>query len=174
MTPVMALGILSGSQMPLPLAGAFVLITMVLSDITLGLVMLHAPWNTSHAFLAFSVLTPFVYGSIAVSLLIAKKFLWGSTSLLRTNAIAVVSALQFWVVTNFAVWLCSGMYPMTSQGLADCFALALPFLKWQLLGDVVYSTAALLVYRLVINKIKFFRSGERGPLLNQDSLDASP
>jgi hypothetical protein len=50
----------------------------------------------------------------------------------------VLGATVFFVVTNLAVWLGSGMYSLDSTGLASCFALALPFYKYQLAGVMVY------------------------------------
>lgn len=44
-------------------------------------------------------------------------------------------ALFFWLWTNFGVWLTSGMYPHSGQGLLQCYTLAIPFLKNTLLGS---------------------------------------
>lgn len=48
---------------------------------------------------------------------------------------AAVSGLLFWVVSNVGAFLV--YYPQTSNGLATCYWLALPFLRNQLLGDVL-------------------------------------
>jgi hypothetical protein len=52
---------------------------------------------------------------------------------------ATCGAVIFFVVSNFGVWLQSGMYPHTLAGLADCYTLALPFFRNTLTGDLVYS-----------------------------------
>ena len=45
----------------------------------------------------------------------------------------------FFVATNLYVWLGSGMYPLTVEGLVACFTLALPFFQNQLAGVAFYS-----------------------------------
>jgi len=59
------------------------------------------------------------------------------------GAIPVVVAtlscsLIFFVTTNFAVWAFSGMYPLTWQGLMQCYVAALPFLDKTVLGDLFW------------------------------------
>jgi hypothetical protein len=44
------------------------------------------------------------------------------------------------VVTNFGVWVGSGMYPHTGEGLLACYVAAIPFFHNQLAGVAVYST----------------------------------
>jgi hypothetical protein len=54
-------------------------------------------------------------------------------------AAMVSSSLIFFAATNFAVWAFSGMYPMTLDGLAQCYVAALPFLDRTVLGDLVWT-----------------------------------
>jgi hypothetical protein len=61
-----------------------------------------------------------------------------------SGAVPVVAAmvscsLIFFVATNFAVWAFSGMYPLTWQGLAECYIAALPFLDKTVLGDLFWA-----------------------------------
>lgn len=48
---------------------------------------------------------------------------------------AAVAGLVFWIVSNVGSFLV--YYPQTPSGLATCYGLALPFLRNQLLGDVL-------------------------------------
>jgi hypothetical protein len=48
---------------------------------------------------------------------------------------AAVAGLAFWIVSNVGAFLV--YYPQTPNGLATCYWLALPFLRNQLLGDVL-------------------------------------
>ena len=61
-----------------------------------------------------------------------------------SGALPVVGAmlscsLIFFVTTNFAVWAFNGMYPMTWQGLVQCYVAALPFLDKTVLGDLMWT-----------------------------------
>jgi len=48
-------------------------------------------------------------------------------------------ALLFFALSNFGVWLGSGMYPRSLAGLAECYAAALPFFQNSLAGDLFYT-----------------------------------
>jgi hypothetical protein len=58
-----------------------------------------------------------------------------------TLAAMVASSLIFFLATNFAVWAFNGFYPMTLQGLAQCYIAALPFLDRTVLGDLAWCAA---------------------------------
>lgn len=60
----------------------------------------------------------------------------------RVVAAGLASAIGFFVITNFAVWATSGMYPKNVEGLIACYVAAVPFFR--------NSLAALSVYGLVL------------------------
>ena len=60
------------------------------------------------------------------------------------GAIPVVVAmlscsLIFFATTNFAVWAFGNLYPLTWQGLVQCYVAALPFLDKTVLGDLFWT-----------------------------------
>lgn len=56
-------------------------------------------------------------------------------ALLLTGA-GIVSSVFFFLWTNFGVWHLSGMYPHTFTGLLASYVMGLPFLKYQVLGNL--------------------------------------
>ena len=56
-------------------------------------------------------------------------------------AVMVSSSLIFFVATNFAVWAFNDMYPMTWNGLVQCYVAALPFLDRTVIGDLIWTGA---------------------------------
>jgi hypothetical protein len=56
-------------------------------------------------------------------------------------AAMVASSLVFFAATNFAVWAFDGLYPMTLQGLVQCYVAALPFLDRTVFGDLAWAGA---------------------------------
>ena len=61
-----------------------------------------------------------------------------------SGALPVIGAmlscsLIFFVTTNFAVWAFNGMYPMTWQGLVECYVAAVPFADKTVLGDLMWT-----------------------------------
>ena len=59
---------------------------------------------------------------------------------------SLVMSTAFFVFTNLAVWGTSSWYPGTLAGLGECFASALPFYRWSLISDFVFSQMAVAVY----------------------------
>lgn len=110
-TPIMALALLAGVHSHNRWVGiGIALSAMFASDIILG----------------FHSGIPVVYACIAATVLFASTLRKSIT--LKTLAIAsVASSLFFFLITNFAVWFGSGMYPQTLQGLMLCYGAALPF-----------------------------------------------
>lgn len=53
--------------------------------------------------------------------------------------VIVSYSLLFFVVTNFAVWAFSTMYPHTWAGLWTCYAAGLPYLPQSIIGDLFWS-----------------------------------
>jgi hypothetical protein len=62
-----------------------------------------------------------------------------SLSLRDLGLASLAASLFFFVVSNFGVWLLSGMYTRTAQGLLACYVMALPFLQNQICGDLFFS-----------------------------------
>lgn len=83
------------------------------------------------------VLIPVVYGSFALSVLIA-RWLRTHRTAAATAAVTFAGAVQFFVVRNFAVWIV--FYPHTADGLLVCYVAALPYFQNMLLGDTVFVT----------------------------------
>ncbi len=48
-------------------------------------------------------------------------------------------SLIFFITTNFAVWMWSGMYSADMAGLIQCYAMGLPFLKYTVAGDLFWA-----------------------------------
>ena len=57
----------------------------------------------------------------------------------RIGVAALASSILFFAMTNFGVWLLSGMYPKTLVGLEACYIAAIPFFQNTLAGDLFYS-----------------------------------
>jgi hypothetical protein len=88
----------------------------------------------------YSVATPWVYASFLISVWLG-RYLRGSENALRIGAVCAVASAQFFAVTNFGMWLGTGMYPHTASGLALCYVNAIPFFGRTLAGDLLYTGA---------------------------------
>ncbi len=89
-------------------------------------------------FIGFHRLIPYVYASFLASVVIG-FWLRRKKSASRIGAATVAGAMQFFLVTNFAVWVTStGSYPKNLGGLAECYIAGLPFFWNTLAGDAFY------------------------------------
>jgi hypothetical protein len=87
----------------------------------------------------FHPLIPFVYASFLVSVLIGFR-LRQNRSASRIGAATLAGAIQFFIVTNLAVWTASiGPYPKTVAGLAACYVRGIPLFWNTLAGDAFYA-----------------------------------
>jgi hypothetical protein len=88
-----------------------------------------------------------VYFSLAIPVF-CRPLLAGRYVALRIGACAMVCSLVFFVLTNLAVWQFGGLYEQSLGGLVSCYGAALPFLKYTLAGDLIWSTALFGTYGL--------------------------
>ncbi len=96
-----------------------------------------------------------VYGSMGVSIalgLLIKQRLpqIGAGQLGGFVAASLVMSTVFFVVTNFAVWAMGMWYPPTTGGLASCFTAALPFYRWTLCGDLIFTVGIAGAYQMCV------------------------
>ncbi len=121
-TPVAAMALFGGAYFT-DKKTAFIIpfATMFLSDIILGF---HSTmWAV---YLSFALIV-----MIGFSLRHGKKV---SNILLAS----ILSSVLFFVITNFAVWLSAGIYPLSINGLTECYIAAIPFFSYTILGDLFY------------------------------------
>ena len=92
----------------------------------------------SDYFLGWSFASLFVYASFAVNILLGSR-IGTSNRYLKLGALSLVGSLQFFLLTNFGVWMEGVLYAKTFGGLVQCYTMALPFLSNTLLGDLCWS-----------------------------------
>lgn len=90
-------------------------------------------------FIGFYKLMPVVYASFLISVAIG-FWLRDRRSVARVGAATLFGAIQFFLVTNFAVWASGLTYPHTSAGLVACYAAGVPYFWNTLAGDAFYAT----------------------------------
>ena len=94
-----------------------------------------------------------VYGSLLLNVVIGrttKNWIFGTqqniaSRIAAVGGLAVTSSLQFFILTNAAVWLFSGWYPVSFSGVSSCFAAALPFFRFTLAGDLLFFAVPVMV-----------------------------
>lgn len=123
-SPIAAMALFSGAYLPKrALAFAAPFGALVLSDLFLG---------------GFYAGIAFVYASFALTVLIGWAVAKRKTPLTVAGG-ALASSVLFFVLTNFGMWLFSGFYPVTWEGLVACYVAAIPFFQNTLAGDLFFT-----------------------------------
>ncbi|MFT4202476.1 MAG: hypothetical protein QM610_01065 [Chitinophagaceae bacterium] len=66
--------------------------------------------------------------------------------------VSVLAATYYFILSNFAMWLFSGFYPRTMDGLKACYVAAIPFYKNSVAASLVFSALLFGGYYLVKQK----------------------
>jgi hypothetical protein len=122
-TPVGAMALFSGA---------------ILKDRRLAFVVPLVALLAGDIFIGFHKLMPVVYASFLVNVAIG-LWLGNRRTVTRIAAATLVGAIQFFLVTNFAVWAFGLSYPRNGAGLAACYMAGIPFFWNTLAGDAAYA-----------------------------------
>ncbi len=121
MTAVGGIAIFTGAKINTKKALVVTVTTMFISDLFLGFHSLM--WAT--------------YGSILMAVFIG-RWIQKNNSISRIISGTLASSIIFFIITNFAVWAGTPLYPKTIEGLTTCYVMAIPFFRNSLLGDCLY------------------------------------
>ncbi len=96
----------------------------------------------------FNNTTAWVWGSFMISALLGLA-LRKNPGILKIGSITLVASLQFYILTNFAVWA-AGAYARDLSGLGASYIAGLPFLSWTVAGDLFYTATFFGLYALAV------------------------
>jgi len=149
-TPNLAILFAIGKQLSKRQTILFGILTIVAADILI---------NISHGYALFGTWALFTYSGWAVIALICSTDYTKQLSSIHTKlGFIVTSSIAFWVWTNFGVWLCSPIYERSILGLTECFTMGLPFLKYSLIGNIIWS--AILLSAIQYSTKKYHTTGQ--------------
>src|SRR5205807_3482897 len=122
-TPVGAMAFFSGALLKdRRLAFLFPLVALFVGDVFIG----------------FHKLLPIVYASFLINVAIG-LWLRDRRSIARISLATFLGAIQFFLVTNFAVWWLLNSYPKTASGLAACYLAGIALFRNTVTGDALYA-----------------------------------
>ncbi|KTD15935.1 Uncharacterised protein [Legionella lansingensis] len=142
-TPIGAIALFAGAKFwDKHVAVLVTLLSMLLADLYLGL------YNS--IIFTYLGLCSMVY----IGTVIQKK-----ESLINIVIAGVTGSLAFYVISNFGVWLLSGMYDHTMNGLAECYLLAIPFLQNSLNSTLFFSFLFFSIFYLLEQRYPLLKTG---------------
>lgn len=91
----------------------------------------------------------YVYGAALLAMLIGRLLTKKQSGFLLLGGLA--ASICFFVVSNLGVWLSTSLYPRTWDGLVQCYVMAVPFFRHQIIGDVIYGVVLYVAIRLALS-----------------------
>lgn len=131
--PIAAIALFGGLYLPRKIALVLPLAVLAISDMFIGSYQL--------------TLMFFVYGSFLLTVFLG-FWLKKHKKWYTIGGSAILSAVLFFALTNFAVWAFSPWYAKTFVGLIQCFTMALPFFRNTLVGNLFYVSVFFGAYEL--------------------------
>ncbi len=100
--------------------------------------------------------SPVIYACFLINVLIGRRMLRNVTPM-RVGVAAFLCSLQFFVLTNLAVWVGAvathnPIYAANLAGLTACYVEAIPFWGRTLAGDLLFSGALFGLYELLARR----------------------
>ncbi|GAA4794002.1 hypothetical protein GCM10023231_22930 [Olivibacter ginsenosidimutans] len=131
-TPVGALALFAGTYFgKRPTAYAIPLLALFLSDMVIN-------YGYYGKIVLFYEGIAWVYLAFAVMVFIGSMI--KKVTVLQVLLGALAAVVVHWLITDFGVWITGKYYPLTAQGLIDCYIKAIPFEKNLLWGNLIYCT----------------------------------
>jgi hypothetical protein len=149
-TPIAAMALFGGAHFRRPLwAVVLPLLTMFCSDLVIG----------------FHSLMPAVYASFVLVALIGLALKKHKSPLAITSA-ALSGSVLFFMITNFAFWLQGGAggvtYTKDLTGLIECYTAAVPFFRYEALGDLFYTATMFGLWAFFARVFQTLREAQAG------------
>jgi hypothetical protein len=153
--PMTAAALFGAAYLPKKYALLTPLVAMAVSDYLLLYIspFSHPIFNFSHLqplSALFNDTTAWVWGSFMISGLLGLA-LRKNPSFIKIGSMTLLASLQFYLLTNFAVWA-AGAYARDLSGLAASYIAGLPFLRWTVAGDLFYTAVFFGLYALVVRQ----------------------
>ena len=136
-TPIVAVAIMSSCFFRnIYLSFAVIIVSMLLADVFIGFYN-----NMFFVYLSLLSIT-FIFFRISTKIKLKNLFIFG-----------FFGSVIFFLISNFGVWILSGMYEKNLNGLAYCYFLALPFFVNTVLSTIIFTYSAFIANNLFSKNI---------------------
>ena len=136
-TPVIAIALFSGMYLSKKQSLTVPVILFVISDLFVGL----------HSLVLFT------WGGVVLIALLGRYFR-NRASVKNIVCASLMSAVIFFVVSNFGVWLVVNAYPKTIFGLMECYAMGIPYFKNTLISTGLYTLVIFGGYNYLVLRLR--------------------
>lgn len=120
-------------------------LALMATDFYLTVAFYHYAWHTSAYLITWAW-----YAAVIV---LGRILLKDHISVSRVIAAPTIASTSFFLISNYAVWIGSAIYPHSLAGLGACYAAALPFYRNDVLSTTLVTGVAfglpILAHRLM-------------------------
>lgn len=109
-------------------------LALMATDFYLTIAFYHYPWHTS----AYLI----TWAWYAAAVVLGRILLSRQITVTRVIAAPVIASTSFFLISNYAVWIGSALYPHSLAGLGACYAAALPFYRNDVLSTTLITGVA--------------------------------
>lgn len=115
----------------------------------------------------FSDLYLGIYNSLFFTYAGLCSVIYIGTALRKTQRIqniiffGLLGSLSFYALSNFGVWLCSGLYEHSIQGLIECYWFAIPFLQNCICSMLLFSLIFFSLFSYLENTYTMLKQGNK-------------
>jgi hypothetical protein len=135
-TPIIAVAIMSSCFFRnMYLSFTVIIVSMLLADVFIGF------YNNIFFVYLSLLLIVFIFFRINIKIKLQNLFIFG-----------FLGSVIFFLISNFGVWILSGMYEKNLNGLAYCYFLALPFFLNTILSTIIFTYSAFIANNLFSKK----------------------
>ena len=124
-----------------PIIAVAIMSSCFFKNINLSIIILVISMLLSDLFIGFYYNIFFVYFSLILITIIFFKI----NKKINYKTLLIFSffgSLIFYIISNFGVWMLSGIYEKNLNGLVTCYILAIPFFKNTLMSTIIFSYIA--------------------------------
>lgn len=90
----------------------------------------------------------FTLGALLLNILLG-LFIRNTKNPLAIGGAAVLASMQFFIVSNFGVWLLTPAYAKSLTGLLQCYTVAIPFYATTMAGDLIFTAIIFMAHHLL-------------------------
>ena len=134
-----------------PLGAMALLAGAHFKDIRIALIIPMIAMLISDAIIGFHSAMIFVYATVAIIILGSYWFI-KSCTLFTMSIGAVLSAVIFFLTTNFGAWLSHDMYAHTLTGLQQAYVAGIPFFKNTFISNLLFTAVGFYALKQLPNK----------------------
>ena len=124
-----------------PIITVAIMSSFLFRNLYLSLIVLMSSMLLADIFIGFYDGVFFTYASLVLITFVFSR-IKNKINVKNLFIFCFFGSLIFYLVSNFGVWLLSGMYEKNLSGLVSCYVLAIPFFNNTLISTVIFSYTA--------------------------------